>query len=234
MAVFSIGEAVEDGLALYYDFEKISGDAVPDKSGNGNDGTIIGTLEQVEGKYGDGLMFDFNAANYVDAGEPSFGGLNDSGSIEAWIKPEGDMTILSVIRKDHDFNMFVWGGTACVEWFNGPNLFGIVPGVTNLEESEWYHVVGTWDGETLKLYLDGEFEKEVSAGANFGRTGPHSLYIGLAKVYAQPFRGVIDEVAMYDRPLTEDEIQQDMEGAILSVEASGKLATTWGNLKKEK
>ena len=93
MALFSIGEAVEDGLALYYDFEKISGDAVPDKSGSGNDGTIMGTLEQVEGKYGDGLMFDFNAANYVDAGEPSFGGLNDSGSMEAWIKPLGEMSI---------------------------------------------------------------------------------------------------------------------------------------------
>ncbi len=92
--------------------------------------------------------------------------------------------------------------------------------------------MGTWDGETIKLYLDGEFEKEASAGSAFGRSGPHNLYIGLAKVYAQPFRGVIDEVAMYDRPLSEDEIQQDMEGAILSVEASGKLATTWGNLKK--
>lgn len=192
----------------------------------------MGTLKQVEGKYGKGLMFDFNAANYVDAGEPSFGGINDGGSIEAWAKPVGEMAILSVMRKDHDFNMFILAGKPSVEWFKGANLYACLGGATVCEANEWYHIVGTWDGKTLKLYVDGKLEKEVSVGAAFGRTGPHPLYIGLAKVYVQPFRGVIDEVAIYDRPLTEDEIKQDMKGNIVSVEASGNLATAWGSLKK--
>ena len=82
--------------------------------------------------------------------------------------------------------------------------------------------------------MDGKLDKTASTGGGFARTGPHNLYIGFAKVYAQPFNGVIDEIVIYDRALTEDEIQQDMEGAIIGVELAGKLATAWGNLKKEK
>jgi len=44
-------------------------------------------------------------------------------------------------------------------------------------------------------------------------------------------RGIIDEVAIYDIPLTVKELQQDMEGVSASVELSGILATTWGFLK---
>ena len=232
MAFSSIGKAVIEGLALYYDFEGISGDEVIDKSGTGNDGTIMGKLDQVEGKYGDGLLFDCNAANYVDAGEPSFGGLKDGGTIAAWVKPVGEMAILSAIRKDFDFNIFVLGGAAGGEWFKEGSLYSSA-GPTQLEENEWYHLAATWDGDTLEVYLDGELEVTRSV-PNFPLAGESGiLAIGMTPHFGgQPFRGGIDEVAIYDRPLTADELEKVMEGSLASVEASGKLATAWGNLKK--
>jgi len=67
-------------------------------------------------------LFDFNPANYINAGKPPFDGLVDSGTIEAWIKPTNLPTIISVIRKDHDFNIFVLNSLVKAEWFKGGSL----------------------------------------------------------------------------------------------------------------
>ena len=227
MAFSSIGKA---GLVLYYDFEAISGDNVIDKSGNGNDATIIGTLDQVDGKYGTGLLFNRDAANYVDAGDPPFGGLTGGGTITAWVKPVGDMGILSAIRKDFDFNLFVLGGAVGGEWFKDGDLYSSA-GPTQLQENEWYHLAATWDGTTLQIYLDGTLEVARSE-PNFPLAGESGiLAIGMTPNWAQPFDGVIDEVAIYDSPLSEAEISQGMD-VISSAEPSGKLASTWGSLKR--
>jgi hypothetical protein len=232
MAFSSVGRTVKDGLVLYYAFEKSSGDKVIDKSGTGNDGTIKGTLKQVDGKYGSALLFDFNAANYIDAGKPPFDGLIDGGTIEAWVKPASLPRVISVIRKDHDFNIFLWGPHVKGEWFKEGNIYPC-EGTTTLEIDKWYHISATWDGKTINVYLDGELEKSSSTGSAFNRTGPHPLYIGLAPVYTEPMDGVIDEVAIYDRPLTAQELQQDMKGVAAGVFPSGKLTTAWGHLKSQ-
>ena len=89
-------------MVLHYDFEDISGYKVIDKSGTGNDGQIKGSLKQVKGKYGKGLLFDFKVANYIDVGELFFNGFNDKGSIEAWAKLAKVLPgppVPSVIRK---------------------------------------------------------------------------------------------------------------------------------------
>jgi len=51
----------------------------------------------------------------------------------------------------------------------------------------------------------------------------------------QKFSGIIDEVQVWDRALTEGEIQQSMEDLTkgFAVDASGKLSTTWGSLKND-
>jgi len=46
--------------------------------------------------------------------------------------------------------------------------------------------------------------------------------------YNNSFSGIIDEVAIYNRVLTEEEINQDMLGVMYAVAPAGKLATTWG------
>jgi len=226
--LMAFSSIVRAELVLYYDFEGISGDKVVDKSGNGNDGTIMGTLNQVDGKYGTGLLFDRNEANYVDAGHPPFGGLKDGGTITAWVKPVGDMTILSAIRKDFDFNLFVLNGAAGGEWFMEGNLYSSA-GPTQLQENEWYHLAATWNGNTLQIYLNGTLEVTRSE-PNFPLPGESGiLAIGMTPNWAQPFDGTIDEVTIYDKPLTADEL---LQGMVASVKPSGKLATAWGSLKR--
>lgn len=229
----NVGAIKDKSLVLYYDFNESGGDTVFDKSGNGNDAKIKGKLKWVDGKYGSALLFDFNAANYVDAGKPPFDGLVDGGTIEAWIKPANLPLIISVIRKDHDFNIFVLNALVKAEWFKGGDIYPC-QGTTKLKVNEWYHIAATWDGKTINVYLDGKLENTSSAGSAFPRTGPHPLYIGLAPVYVEPMDGIIDEVSIYNRPLTAKELQRDMEGVAASVFLSGKLATAWGFLKRGK
>ncbi len=56
---------VDEGLVAYYPFDAGTGTVASDKSGNGNDGKIIGGAEWVKGKYGDALKFN-GADGYVD------------------------------------------------------------------------------------------------------------------------------------------------------------------------
>ena len=59
----------------------------------------------------------------------------------------------------------------------------------------------------------------IGAGAN--ETDSHNFF----------FKGKIDEVQLYDRELSADEIAAVMAAQVTAVEASGKIAVTWGQLK---
>ena len=101
----------------------------------------------------------------------------------------------------------------------------------------WYHVTGTWKAatDTLGLYLDGALQSlpgTVPASPGTERTldiGRRSD--GSADTY---FDGIIDEFAIFDIALTEEEIEILMtEGLknVAAVSARGKLTTTWGRIK---
>ena len=83
----------------------------------------------------------------------------------------------------------------------------------------------------VKGYADGEF-KESKAQGGLVRSTTKSTGIGQ---YANDywFLGIIDEVACYNRALTEKEIKQDMERGVLPTAVSplDKLATTWSRIK---
>ena len=73
----------------------------------------------------------------------------------------------------------------------------------------WSDVALTYDGATLRLYVNG---RQVSTRATTGtiQTPPNPLWIGGNRPYGEHFRGLIDEVRVYDRALTENEIRRDM------------------------
>ena len=101
-------------------------------------------------------------------------------------------------------------------------------------DGKWHHVAATFDGDFLRAYFDGVMEGETKTeippdhnteSVKIGRWGnPRGDY----------WAGILDEVAMFSQVLTEDEIQDitmNMRDA-LAVDASGKLAVTWGTLKR--
>ncbi|MAT45372.1 MAG: hypothetical protein CL609_23835 [Anaerolineaceae bacterium] len=93
-------------------------------------------------------------------------------------------------------------------------LYRYVDGVQNsifsndftFDDNIWVHIAVTFDGTDTKLYINGEFityETEPHLYTNF----PDTLYIGTNELGQQPFRALVDDLAIFDRALTADEIR---------------------------
>ncbi len=112
-----------------------------------------------------------------------------------------------------------------------------------LEAGHWQHVAATWDGTNMRLYQDGEEVGSVAKGGTAVATDDKvSVGIGSQPLNAfnadpnhakLPFDGLIDDVVVYNRALSEAEIKQLASGVSpnLAVEPAGKLPTTWAQLK---
>jgi len=84
--------------------------------------------------------------------------------------------------------------------------------------NQWYHVVGIYNGTDLLIYVNGILEGSNNIGPVIASTGPASLRIGnnLQSDHGGKgvFDGLIDEVAIYDRALSAEEIQQHYQNGL--------------------
>ena len=113
-----------------------------------------------------------------------------------------------------------------------------------METGVWNHITITYDGELLRIYINGEFDKEDPPGLKWGNE-PKTLntVLGIGKISAlwngdegdESFTaGLIDEVSIYDRTLSADEVKQNYDTdtqAATAVESAGKVALIWGGIK---
>ncbi|MEC7867882.1 MAG: LamG domain-containing protein [Candidatus Poribacteria bacterium] len=99
-------------------------------------------------------------------------------------------------------------------------------------DKKWHHCVGTFDGKEIKIYGDGKLRKELPCKGAVEK-GNGNLYIGCRGGSGRWIDGFLDEIKMYNRVLTKEEIIADMEDPMhnLSVSPIDKVATTWGLLK---
>ena len=90
---------------------------------------------------------------------------------------------------------------------------GSLLGTAGVAVNTWTHLAGTYDGATLRLYVNGvQISSRAQTGAMTVSTSP--LQIGGDSVYGQYFQGTIDEIRVYNRALSAAEMQQDMNPAI--------------------
>jgi hypothetical protein len=119
------------------------------------------------------------------------------------------------------------------------------PPAGTFKDDEWIHAVETRDvsKREYKMYKNGAVaatDKWVKCGAHpCGDPKASALNLLIGDGYAGKFRGIIDEVALFNVVLTEDDINNIMTNGleratgITAVSQSGKLATTWGDLKQQ-
>jgi hypothetical protein len=199
------------GLVAAYGFNEGSGTVVNDASGNGNNGTINGATWTTSGKYGNAL--NFNGSNaLVTINNAASLQLTTGMTLEAWVYPTvtgpwwGD-----VIYKGND-NYYL-EGTSYSSGF--PAMGGTLPnapplyGTAVLALNTWAHLAATYDGATMRLYVNGvQVASRAQTGAIVTSTNP--LQIGGDSIYGQYFTGRIDEVRIYNRALSTAQIQSDM------------------------
>ncbi len=234
-----------NGLVLHLSFDNntINGNTVKDLSEEGNDGTINGGAKTVAGKHGEALEFDgtddFVEVPLVDSITFSTG---DSLTVQVWVKtddqPPKNDGIVGNYRPSTDavWLLSVSGDNPATRGKMGFSVRdkgrASSAGITSpdfLNDGEWHLLAGVRDQKAKKIrfYVDGKLIDEKDDNTKDINSG-QSIWIGehLNRFY----KGLIDEVKVWNRPLTAKELDQSGQQPAL-VHAAGKLTTTWGTIK---
>ena len=119
-------------------------------------------------------------------------------------------------------------GKAVLPVFELDPIFCI--GTSIVADGNWHHLAGTWDGSTMKIYVDGKLENSVPTVGKIS-ANEEVLCIGAAEGQAIPLKGIIDEVKIYNKALSEGEMDELMRSVISAIAPADKLSTTWGAIK---
>jgi hypothetical protein len=224
----------DDDLLLYFPCNEGKGDTVADFSPNGNDGEIVGTVKWVDGKFGQAL--EFSEAGEVKA--PYIPLNNKSFTVCLWINPKlagGSeqcvFTQTQVNAQNTSLHYRIYtNGTVRMGFYSND-----LDAPAAAKKEEWMHICFWLDIEakSRRIYINGEqvVEDAGKAGIEYLGTAGDTM-IGSWGATGQKFNGIIDEVQIWDRALSERDIKDSMKDiTITAVDTSGKLATTWGSLK---
>jgi fibronectin type 3 domain-containing protein len=217
------------GLVAAYAFDEGSGTTVHDLSGNGNNGTISNATWTTAGKYGDGLVFN-GTNSMVTIPEAASLDLTTGMTLEAWVNPSASNNNWEdVVYKGNDdyflsATSYPNGADAAGGTFGGADVY--TADSSALPLNTWTHIAETYDGQTVRLYVNGVLASSLAQTGNI-QTSTNPLQIGGDSIYGQFFKGTIDEVRVYNVALTAQQIQTDM---LTSVTPETTAPTAPGNL----
>ena len=220
-------------VALWH-FDEGNGNALNDCSGNANHGTVNGAV-WVEGRSGGGLEFD-GGNDFVQVNEAEASGSLDLNvfTIEAWVNPcmtsSHQFVVCKRHREDTDSNYQLSLIKESGHYYPRV-LFGSGPGwfeATSekpIELNKWSHIAGTYDGSILRIYQDGEFQKEVECPSNpVPYKSNDDVFIGAYSIEETPwlndylFDGMMDEVRISNVARSPEEIRRS---ALMDLNISG-------------
>ena len=226
----SIAFPAEEGLVGYWSFDEGKGDIAADSSGNKNDGKLIRNPEWVEGKFGKALKFDSGQRQKVEIqNSDSFTKVTTAVTMVAWVNPANTSGWLSFgVKGDITYGMFISSSANVRIHYSGGSTLDTA--ANTIKANEWTHVIGTYDGKTVKIYLNGEVKAEVNANAAIPANA-NTFVIGGTQESRDWFAGMIDEYKVYSRGVTADEVKKLMAGNTKAVDSVGKLAGTWAGVK---
>ena len=233
--------ALPPELVLYMPFENntIKADEVQDLTNYKNHGTIKGDPKVVKGFRGDALDFSNDTVEIPIS--DSLSKTKSAITMEVWVFARA-LTLGDIIsRWDGQLNGITHfelrdgGGMRYCMRNEADASFIDFTSTETIPANKWVHIALTYDGATARIYFDG-VEVGNRAGASSMRDNENvNLWIGSMYGTDRWFNGIIDEVCIWSKALTPDEIKKSIEGKLISmsVEKSGKLATAWGNIKKD-
>ena len=205
------------GLVGAWSFDEASGASALDSSGLGNVGTLSGAT-RTTGRYGGGLQFD-GVNDWVTVADANSLDLTTGMTVEAWVRPAALGTVWRTVVIKEQPGQLVYALYAGTDTASRPSghVFttddrGLL-GPSALPLNTWSHLAMTWDGLTMRLYVNGT---QVSTSALTGtvRTSTSPLRMGGNAVWPEWFNGVIDEVRVYNRALSAAEVASDRDTAV--------------------
>ncbi len=228
-------------------FESVDNGTIRDDSDNGHDGQVQGNPELVKGQFGSALQFN-GAGDFVSCGNDESLNL-DTFTVAFWANMPATQGWNHMVSRGSHVG---WGAAGSVNWgvmivnnekeflfeiFENTEWTGIKSDITL---KQWHHVVATYDGDKMELYIDG-----ISRGSEMGvqveLDASREFRIGgistAGPVPGNFFNGTIDEVIYFNTVLSAEDIQVLMNDGyehtvgVAAVSPAAKLSTIWGTLK---
>jgi hypothetical protein len=210
-----------DAPLAYWRLDETSGVVCHDATGHGNNATYLGNVSLgVTGALASdpdtAAQFDGTSAQ-IDVGDKfDFAGSVPM-SVELWARPdvidgtyrhlETKMLYTDAGQPDDGMYFYVHNGPSTLafeRWANNYTDNGF--GTTIVTTGAWWHVVGTFDGSTMTLYVNGAKVGSAPTAIVVVANGVHLLW-------AQAFQGALDELAIYDHALSAARVQAHYQAA---------------------
>ncbi len=216
LAIVAGASVTKGELVAYWDFDDLSGNTAVD-SVAGLSARFVGNPVAVDGYLGAAVEFD-GIDDYVDCGggkekgaPKTWADIENAITLAAWIKVEQfSRSFQALITKgdgawrlsrDRTTNSMMFGAN------RGGRLWRI-RGTAPVNDGQWHHVVGIYDGLEAHLFIDGKLEGSVQNASNIMSDG-WDVRIGTnAESPRRYWRGLIDEVVIFSHALSEDELSQ--------------------------
>jgi hypothetical protein len=203
-----------------------------DASGNGHHALLRGTPQWTTGPLGGALQFD-GVGDYVDCGTSLAFDIVSQITVAAWVntKDAGDDKHHPYVTKgDHTYALkhrhlpedpvnyiefFIYDS----DWQSA--RFPVDPNFNH----EWHHVAGTYDGNRVRLYIDGVRKADPNYTGSIAVRPADPVSIGANSEWPdRSFQGAIDDVRIYNRALSDAEIGDVLRGGAV---IPGPLVAHW-------
>jgi hypothetical protein len=218
-----------------------SGTTIKDSSGNKNDGKIVGAV-RVKGKFGSALEFDGSNHAEIPASETTDKYV-DGFTYLLWVMPTGTQPNgnTRVIERDWHNPAIQIGPTD----FYGSIVVGGGEAASNVRggtwvKGEWTFVALSWDGSTLRLYVNDKMVKDLKPNKpDFTKNnGGGPIWLASWKAAGWNYIGVIDDVGIFSAALSDADLKNIMsiglDKTLVSASVAPgeeKLTSTWGQIK---
>lgn len=220
-------------LVARWPFDETAGNFTEDTVGD-NDGELVGGPGWIAGKFGNAVQFDEKNGQYVEVEAAPELARTESLTVIAWVKVNSAAGRQEIVCYADSYDILINNGVFKAYIHQG-GAFSRAASNVNVQTDKWYFLAMTYDDEDLKLYVDGKLEAEAGLPGGINILGLPLRFGNNPAAPAEPWgiSGILDEVQLWDKPMTEDEIQQAYESplAFLAVNSKGKLTTSWGELK---
>jgi len=224
------------GPVGYWGFDGTGGPTAYDMSGNSNNGsldagasgsnTVVGQMWTPEGKFGGCLEFD-GTNDKVSVSSGDFA-LTTALTLSAWIYPAS--TALGDIISNTsawDYRIHTTSGNLIMQVSLDDGNTGYHTASNVISPGTWQHVVGVFNGSRVKMYVNGNEVKDDSAIGSIQTPGS-GIVIG-SYGSGEYFDGKIDEVKVYSRALSPEEVLQEYNaGSVVHVGGEAASYDPWG------
>jgi hypothetical protein len=217
-------------LVAWWKLDEYAGDVAADSSGNGHDGSLLGNASWAGGVTGNALLLD-GQNSYVNVGrDPDFD-ITSQITVSAWIKVgKFDRQWQAIVTKgDNSWRLQrnLESGTlefACTGLSVPGAEWGSIFGTVDVDDGQWHHTAGVYDGQGLYLYVDGNLDVSSEASGKI-RVDDRPVYIGENAGAPNRFwNGLVDDVRIYNYALSAAEIAAICEDSRdASAQESGEM-----------